>query len=238
MKYVIPTCDKYMHFVEAHKLSMEYYGWIQDYVDILGFEAPKWDIGNWNFVKVADQDPGAYKWANPIIEYFKDFKDEYFIMGCDDSLIANKVDLELLQILKEIAYKYKPDRLAIDKGVEGLDKPGNKIFLQTDDYTITEMSQTADYRLSLPYSIWKTEYFLKNLYYNMSPWQFELNSQVKNDNALILGLDGRYCFNPTHIMRHGNVLLEGWRTSVFGDSTMDDDIASVCEKIIMSKTYA
>ena len=80
MKILIPTCDRYRNVLEANKYSTDRFGGSELDVTVLGFKKPDFDMGNWKFVSLGN-DMGAKYFTNPLISFFQDFTDEYFIYG-------------------------------------------------------------------------------------------------------------------------------------------------------------
>ena len=213
MRIIIPTCDRYRNILEANKYTMDKFGGADMDVTVLGFKQPDFDMGNWKFVSLGT-DTGAKNFSNDLMKFFIDFDDEYFIYAHDDVVITNTINTtflnEIIETIKEVPnfgkiwlLKAPPDFYGVSSTVKDF-----------GTYKIDEIRQQAEYRLSLQTSIWKTNYFKRYLQPNLSPWDWELRSNAKNDGANILIPNGNHVIGVGHVMKQGH-LIPNWFTPVF-----------------------
>ena len=207
MRFIIPTCNKYLNFIQAKKYTMDKFGGKDLDVTILGYEVPTFDLGSWDFISLGN-DTGPQSYSNDIFNFFKDFKDEYFIYGNDDCVILDEMNIDLIDEFKSI--------MDNDKDVVKIVMtPAAKRNYTGDKYSdnLIESKQSADFRLSLHYSMWRTSYFMKYFEPNLSPWQWELRDIAKNDGKKILGTINKHVIDLGHIARIGGKIRPTWYIS-------------------------
>lgn len=221
MKIIIPTCDKYLKVLEAKKYTMDMFGGQNLDVTILGFKEPNFNIGNWKFVSLGE-DTGPQSFSDDIYKFFKDFKDEYFIYGNDDTVILDKINIDLIDKFKKIMDN---DNNVVKIIMSPAAKRHYNGGIYNGDDNLLICKQSADYRLSLSYSMWRTSYFIKHLQNGLSPWEFELRDVAKNDGKIILGTSNNHVMDLGHIYRVGGKLRPTWYISEeTGVSLSDLDI--------------
>lgn len=213
MRILIPTCDKYRNLLEANKYSMDRFGGSNLDVTILGFKQPDFDLGNWKFISMGN-DMGAKYFTNPLINFFQDFNDEYFIYGHDDVVITSQINHQFLnEIIDTIKNVNNFGRMWLLKAP--IDFYGiNKKIKDFNGYEILEIPQTTHYRLSLQLSIWKTSYFKRYLMMNLSPWEWELRNSAINDGYAILIPNNNFVFGVGHLMKQG-CFIKKWFEPIF-----------------------
>lgn len=226
LKIIIPTCDKYRNILEAVKYTFDRY-YCNLNIIVLGYKKPDFDLGQWRFVSLGE-DTGAQNFSNDLFKFFNDFDDEYFIYGNDDGLLVNtfntKFLFEIHRLVKDIPHFGRMWLTRTPSDFYG----GSGIIKSFDNYSIGEVNQWADYRLSLQCSLWKTSYFKKYLTPNLNPWQWELRETAKYDNAAILLPINNSVVSLGHVMKKGK-LLNDWHRSIYGEAELNpEDI----EKII------
>ena len=237
-KIIIPTCDKYRNLLEANKFMMDKL--CPDFkVVVLGYKQPDFNMGEWEFVSLGS-DPGAGSFANSLPKFFDSFDDEYFIYGNDDG-ITTSFDNDFFNEILEIA-KDTPDfgRAWL---IQGSSAPGEVPVLVKDfgEYQVARINQESKYRLSLQCSLWKTSYFKKYLLPNISPWEWELRDNAKNDGAVIMIPINKSAITLGHVMRSFNKskpeFLKGWNKSIYGEERLDDGDTVICENMYKKHGY-
>lgn len=179
MKILIPTCNKYIHYVEALQHSTRNTALSKFEFIIIGDQKPKFELDkNWSFVSIGQDEP-ASKWSTRMRMFLETFPDEEFIYGCDDCAITF-LDEERLRMAISVMKIYRPiGRIALM--AEGKARPMSR-FWQCDDLAAQPVIQLSmfdsgsDYRLSLGWSIYNKQCFLEFCEEGMTPWQFELQS--------------------------------------------------------------
>lgn len=232
MKFIIPTCDKYRNIIEANKYTTDKFGGSELDVTVLGFKKPNCDMGTWKFVSLGE-DTGPKNFSNDLIKFFNDFDDEFFVYGNDDIVVVDNIDLDLLNDLEQVI-KNDPTigRIAITTA-------SIKNFPISYPYTVREKYRlveaplhNGDYRLSLHYSIWRTSYFKKYLSPNISPWEWELRSNSKNDGMKILKTIGRYVIDFGHIFRVNRGATDNWHFSEYTGKELNQDDKNFVQQCI------
>lgn len=228
LKIIIPTCDKYIHIVEALIYTIEKYWDNRGEVIILGYKEPKYNLPPNTSFHSMGEDRGPKYWGDDLINYFKDFEDDYFINLIDDTPIIRPVGSDRINELLE---HMKTNNIA-------------KIFLtgtcvepvRSHDYgqlDLLELKQNADSRTSIQAAILRTDFFLKYLKPKQSPWQYELQNP-KNDGMTILTVK----MNPTapiiftHLYRKDTGLTDNWFKSMKTGLLMDDGDKEIIKKIL------
>ena len=208
MNIYIPTSNKYIYMVEAllYSLKKYWYNFEDTKVTIVGYDSPQYDLPeNVLFESIGTNDD-VKNWAIDLKNYFKSVDDEYFVYMNDDAAIVDNLDIELFNLFLDVIDKntehsnVKLGRISLTKDVSNLP---NEVIGDYGDFSLVQLNQSSDYRLSTQFSIWNKEYLIMYMNENMSPWEFELQSSAKNDNWTILGTRNRYCLDFYHLWRRG-----------------------------------
>jgi hypothetical protein len=236
LKIIIPTCDNYLHLLEGLMYTTRKFWPLKNQFIILGYEEPKFKLDdNWYFVTLG-VDRGPSEWSNDLLNFFKNFKDEYFINMIDDTLMTRMSDTKKI----ERAFNYMQNNKSVKKvflhgsltsGNTNLYGPIslNPIFdLNSEFY---DVNQIANYRSSLQSAIWSTDYFLKLLKPNMTPWDFELQ-HARNDGFRILTTKKNHPTMYSHMYRKGNQLINQWYKSVFEETRLTDEDITILKEML------
>ena len=184
MKILIPTCNKYIHYVEALQHSVRNTALSKFEFIIIGDQPPKFELDkNWSFVSIGQDEP-ASKWSTRMRMFLETFPDEDFIYGCDDCAVTY-LNEELLDHSMKMMKAYSGigrfalmaegrNRKMIQRSCPTLDWEGNAYSSEFINYSAFD--EDSDYRLSLGWSIYNKECFLEFCEEGMTPWQFELQS--------------------------------------------------------------
>jgi hypothetical protein len=223
LKVVIPTCDHYVHILEALLYTLEKFWPCNSEFIVLGYSSPKFELKpNWKFVSLG-QDTGPNNWANDLLRFFNTFDEEYFVFMADDVLMTRMSDLKKAEFAfnymlknKEVKKCFLQGSLTVNTWMFGalrldpVEELGNIFY---------DVNQVCEYRSSLQIAIWSTQYFLECLKPGMSPWDFELQAK-KNDGARILTTKENHPVMFSHLYRKGFQLESNWYTSVFEDTQL------------------
>ena len=235
-KILIPTCNKYIHYVEALQYSVRETGLSEFEFIIIGDEKPKFELDkNWSFVSIG-QDSPASKWSTRMRMFLEDFSDEVFIYGCDDCAITY-LDMEKLEVAIQVASNFrKIGRVALM--AEGRKRPIEGFLTN-----ISKFSNESEYRLSLGWSVYNKECFLQFCEQGMTPWAFELQSNDPNkkeelDKWRFLtflpsdgAIDGAF-FARKHI----NGLIPDWHKGYYGHD-LEGERKEIIEKMLTKSNY-
>ena len=223
MKIYIPTSNKTSYLVEALIFSLKKY-WpnFKKYdTIILGYDIPKFSLdSNIKFIKLNNVD-NVENWAIDLKNYFETIEDKYFIYMNDDCPLSRPVDKEILNILVQTTEMNTDNigRVCLTKCVSN--RP-HSIIGDYEKFQIIEAGQDTEYRISTQFSIWSREYFIKYARENMTPWQFELQTNPRNDGYKILGTTGKHCLDFYHLMRKWGVPKD-WNVSCHEKQHLDEN---------------
>tara|TARA_R110000765_G_scaffold83298_2_gene161961 strand:- start:522 stop:1322 length:801 start_codon:yes stop_codon:yes gene_type:complete len=185
----IPTCNSYLFLVKPYTFLFNKFWNRPQKVVYLGYDKPKCDLpDNFDFITIGNDDD-LKNWSSDLINFFSSIDDDHFLFSCDDILLVDYTNFEVYD--KLLKYLDNPRVGRINVSRDTVNRP-HKHFDTNEDLTIIEAKQSADYRVSMALSIWRRDYFLKNLKVGMTPWEFEgQGGEVgKNDGYHILGTKG------------------------------------------------
>ena len=186
-----------------------------------------WGIGSF----FLGTDTGVHNFTNDIIPYFETFDDEYFILTTDDYVMTNYFNHDFLaEIIEYVKTVSNFGRMWLMKTPARF-YGGGSVIKSFGDYHISEINQSAEYRLSLQHSIWKTSYFKKYLVPNLNPWQWELRPSAKYDHAAILLPVNNFVFSGGHVMVKGKV-APNWHKAIYGDGELGAEDIEVVKTIL------
>ncbi len=170
MKILIPTCNKYIHYVEALQHSVRNTALSKFEFIIIGDQKPKFELDkNWSFVSVGQDEP-ATRWSTRMRMFLETFPDEEFIYGCDDCAVTFIDEVRLQKALMMMNDFRGIGRIALM--AEGKNRPIQTVI----EGQINKFSNDSDYLLSLGWSIYNKECFLEFCEEGMTPWDFETQS--------------------------------------------------------------
>lgn len=220
LKVIIPTCDKYIHIVEALMYSLNKYWSSKNEFIILGYSKPNFELyDNWKFVSMGT-DTGANNWSNDLLNFFNTFEDDYFINMIDDTLMTRPADIYKIEKVFNYMLRNKDVKKCFLQGslsIGGKDLLGEIDYYPIEelDNTFCDVSQTANYRTSIQSAIWSTEYFLQVLKPNLTPWDFELQ-HLKNDGVRILTTRSNHPIMFSHLCsKLSTELMPNWTKSMY-----------------------
>lgn len=130
----------------------------------------------------------------------------------------------MLEFLKNKFIKENFSRLALTDQVSN--KP-HVIIDKLTDCNIIEMGQGAEYRKSAVWSMWSKSYFLKYFNDKMNLWEWELNTECKDDEHRVMGTNGKYVLQSCHLYKQGNLKEDWHKDSESYDTMFQEDITAV-----------
>lgn len=173
---LIPTCDQYIHYIEALQFSAKFFWPQHDQYKfiILGYQKPEFKLDtNFSFVSLGKQ-RGPSFWAEDLISFLNTYDKEYFIYGNDDCCLTY-MDNYLFNLALQITLNDKTiGRFALMP--EGKKEPMSLIKENIHQFNIYNYNNDSNYRLSLGWSIYRKDFFLEFCKPGMSPWDFEKSS--------------------------------------------------------------
>jgi len=203
----IPVRDETNFMIKYYQYLFNKYWGKHVQVYFLGYKKPdiKFDE-NMHFVSLAEtRAPEPTAWSAPIIDFFESIDDEYFYFSMEDLLIIRPVDLELIEICKEMmspsvgridlwnSIQYDPNR-----------KPWIEFYKEHRGVKFLKMFSNAApnaYRVSASNSIWNRKWFLKTLErgWSSGDWEVKANDgRNSNDGYKVLSTIDRWTPTVVH----------------------------------------
>jgi len=156
----IPTCDSYLFLVKPYTFLFNKFWNRPQKVVYLGYDKPKCDLpDNFDFITIGNDDD-LKNWSSDLINFFNSIDDEHFMVCTDDLFLVDYTNFEVYDKLLKYLDNPKVGRINVSR--DTVNRP-HKDFDTSEGLTIIEAKQSADYRISLSLSIWRRDYFLKNL---------------------------------------------------------------------------
>ena len=187
MKTFIVTCDKSSWILKAFAHMANKF-WKQEFT-VLGFSKFPELPDNFETISMAPKQETIHTWTRDIYNVIKDCKDEFVIFGLDDYLLLEKFNwwffdegMTLMRENKNIG------RYELGYGAH------QKKNIQSINERFFKYGTEANYRISCQMSIWRTEYLLKYLNHDWTPWQFEVlgSREANKDGYEVIGTIGEY----------------------------------------------
>ncbi len=187
--YII-TCDKTKHVLKAAIPLMEKYWNVEKHVKILGFNGGGIELPNcYEFVSMKPVQSSINDWARDIYSIIINDPNEHVIFLLDDMLV--------LDYMKEDIFNLLLDKCRYDKNIVRCSLCCDLQFLpcfvseNLYDYSIVDLKQNSEYRISTQPSIWRKDYLCDILSKSKDPWHFE-TAHPANDGKRIIGTRGKY----------------------------------------------
>ena len=191
----IPTCDANVFVLKYFQYFLNKYWGNQVRVKILGFTPPRFKLNdNFEFISLdSEQKRGAKGWSNYLIDYFKSIKDEFFVLGIDDFMIVREVNLRSLEACCSLIHQDDHvGRVDLQPSlVKGREPRFLSPYKPVNGVEFIKLSQLGPYQNAGAFSIWRREWFLKNIKHNWSPWDWEIKGSIlaMNDGFWVVGAE-------------------------------------------------
>lgn len=191
MKVFLSTCDKTNHILNTSIYLWNKFTNSSFEIYILGFSKPDnlIEYDNVKFIKLAEKQDTVQLWSKYIYEYLKTIEDEYIIFAMDDELPIDYLNEESLNItLNKMKENTNYGLCNIGNTIyEFGDKQKYNIIYNSNNFNLWERHK-HEYKINGQPVLWKTEYLLKQLNKNITPWEFELynSEKAKNDGYIAL----------------------------------------------------
>lgn len=236
MKILIPTCNKYIHYIEALQYSVRNTALSKFEFIIIGDQRPKFELDkNWTFVSLGQDEP-ASKWSTRMRMFLETFPDEHFIYGNDDCAITFIDEERLLKAISVIKTFNYVGRFALM--AEGKKRRIVPFYTQQQEIGISQFWYEADYLLSLGWSIYRKDYFLEFCKDGMTPWDFEIQScsdeykQRKTPNVVFTFLPDGQAIDGAFFARKNVVgVIPDWHKGYYGHD-LEGEMKNEIEKIL------
>tara|TARA_R110002126_G_scaffold106301_1_gene241191 strand:+ start:4088 stop:4882 length:795 start_codon:yes stop_codon:yes gene_type:complete len=202
---LIATSDLFLPVLKPFSYLFNEFWSPRQPVTFLGYKKPEFDLlPNFDFVSMGEQ-RGIKHWSDDIKTYLQSIECDYFIYTAEDMFLARPVNFNSFYELLETAKKVIPDRLAVGNAVAN---QAHRPF-ETNEYCdVVLQEQRSNYRLSLTWSMWKKDYFIKYLHDGYSQWDYEVANMNSSqyDGAVIIGCGNNYPLGHCNALQtRGNV---------------------------------
>lgn len=217
MKTYICTCDKLIN--ETMEMVDYFFPkyWPESDLIVLGYKKPTYNYKFAKFISLG-KDTGPNDVCKQLFNYFSKIKDQHFIIGVDDQPLVSKVNQDIINYLEEI-FKINLDigRCSITlSNAKRINSTIDTIDINKEKIRIFENHEGVPYKLSIVYSIFNREYFLKYLMESENLWDWEINGSKKsiNDGWRIIGTEPAP-LDYTHLYKGGGLRAD-WNYSTEG----------------------
>ena len=186
MKIIVTTSNRYLHILPmfCHLFNKFFEG---GSAEIVGYNPPPYNLPlNFNFVSLGKQADDQKSFTRDLRKYFAK-QDKFFVWMMEDSFLRKPVDFKSLNFLKSLTEKI-PDVGRINLTREGM-KQDHSLFDNISGYDVYQNDKFSIYRLSTQPSIWNKHFVLQYMAEDLTPWEFECQSDHTVDEFKILGLD-------------------------------------------------
>ena len=159
IKIYVTVSDKYQWLLKPFCYLFNKFWDKNQKVIFLGYKPLEFNLpSNFDFISLGE-DLGPNKWSNSLIDFFKKTKETHFILGLEDQILTGPIKKDILNILLKECNDPKVGRINLMR--DTVNRP-HSLYKQIDeDFSIIKANQNSDYRISLMWSIWNKEYFLK-----------------------------------------------------------------------------
>jgi len=189
--YII-TCDKSNWILNVTIPLLEKYWNIKKSVKILGFSKPNITLPiDYEFISMKPKQESIDDWANDIYSIMSKDENEHILFMLDDFLPFDYLNVEMLN--------FYIDKMINDENIVRCGLGSDMQFLphtiteKHDKFSLIELNQNSEYRISTQPSLWKKDYFLKYLKQSKNPWHFETNCSPSDGYRMISTIND-YCY--------------------------------------------
>lgn len=221
MKIIVTTSNKYLHILPIFCYLFNKYWDSKQRVEIVGYDKPTFDLpANFNFISLGKQTEDKQNFTRDLRKYFAK-QDKFFFWFMEDTFIKAPVDFRGINFLKSLTEKL-PDIGRINLTNE-VTKQDHDYLTTIDDYIIYKNNKFSLYRLSTQPSIWNKHFALQYMTEDLSPWEFECQSDHAVDEFQIIGLKDSVPFKHNEGVRKYNIYdfnLEGIDQEVIQEMKM------------------
>ena len=187
MDICVTTSNAYKHLIPIYCFLFNKFWNDQQRVEIVGYDQPPYNLpSNFHFVSLGKQTEDKQNFTRDLRKYFAK-KDKPFIWMMEDTFLRHPVDFKALNFLKSLTEKI-PDVGRINLTREVV-KQDHVLFDTIGGYDVYANNKYSLYRLSTQPSIWSKHFVLQYMAEDLTPWEFECQSDHSVDEFKILGLD-------------------------------------------------
>lgn len=189
--------------------------WPESDVIVLGYKNPSYDYKFAKFISLG-KDTGSKDHCQQLFNYFNNIEDKHFIIGVDDQPLVSKVNQDIIDYLENI-FKSNSDIGRCSLTLANARRSNttiDNVDINKENVRLFENHEGVPYKLSIVYSIFNKEYFLKYLEESKNLWDWEINGSKKsiNDGWRIIGTEPS-ALDYTHMFKHGELRYD-WNHSI------------------------
>lgn len=189
IKVYLSSCDKTSHILNSTIYLWKKFTYDKVDITILGFKKNEnlKLYNNVHFIELAESQESVNLWSKYIYNYLKNIKDEFIIFAMDDEFPIDYLNENLLNLtLSTLKSNNKYGLCNIGNTIYEKNRPF-KFIIDESTYNIWERNAN-EYKINGQPVLWRTNYLLKQLKRNLTPWEFEIeNSKLAiNDNMIAL----------------------------------------------------
>jgi hypothetical protein len=186
LKIICTTSDKYHHILPIFCFLFNKYWSPGQKVEIVGYKESEHKLPpNFTFVSLGEQKGDAKNFTRDLRVHFAK-QDQFFIWVMEDTFLTQKVDFNKLQLLNSLTNRENIGRINLCREVT---KQDHIKYDNIQGVQVYENNKISLYRLSTQMSIWNRDFALKYMQNDLTPWEFECQSDHAVDEYRILGLD-------------------------------------------------
>lgn len=186
LKVICTTSDKYHHILPIFCFLFNRFWGSDQEVEIVGYKVPEHILPkNFKFTSLGEQKGDAKNFTRDLRVHFAK-QDQFFIWLMEDTFLTRPVDFKSLQLLTSLTNRPNIGRINLCREVT---KQDHIEYDCIEGYQIFENNKISLYRLSTQMSIWNRDFALKYMQQDLTPWEFECQSDHAVDEYRILGLD-------------------------------------------------
>lgn len=202
MKIICTTSNRYLHILPIFCFLFNKFWGSEQRVEIVGYDPPKNKLpNNFSFYSLGQQLGDAKNFTRDLRKYFR-LQDDRFVWLMEDTFFRARVDTLLVNILFKLPVTLKSTAIE-NKKIGRINLTGECVkqdHVPTELHLIDARMKTKSkplfantpvslYRLSTQPSIWTRDYVLQYMQQDLTPWEFECQSDYQNDNWAIVGLN-------------------------------------------------
>jgi len=174
---VVFTCDSYLNLIPAFSYLFNTYWSSLQKVFVVGYTPPTFKLpDNFIFASMADENIPSEFWTDSAKQFLSSLDSEYAVILLDDYFLIRTMDVSAVSALTEY--------MIIQNDVMRMDLVDDRQFSGTafaaghwGHFDLIETPGDSPYQLSLQPAIWNIPMLLEIMGDNMSPWEFEMESQ-------------------------------------------------------------
>lgn len=205
----ITTCDSNIFIIKYFQHFFNKYWGKHNKVKILGFNKPDFELSeNFEFISLGKEQVGGAKgWSNYLIDFFSSIKDEFFIYGLDDFMIARPVDEEVYNTCLDLLDE-KVGRIDLQPSLQYA-RPSQYVepFTEKNGINFVKLVDSGRgvnlYQNAAAFSIWNKKWFLKNIRRDWSPWDWEITGSMSladGDGYRVIGSLDRWAIRKLEVL--------------------------------------